>query len=528
VDRYYRADVVRASVRVRQVDERPCSGFDIRAVASQDAFDLGVLGHARQSVRAQQEQVATHPFEDLHFGLGVSLETQAARDDVAQVMLARFGRGDGPRAHHAGDEGMILGDPPQPSLMQQVSPAVSHVREGELVVAADRHHRRSAHAMQRWVRGGPLAHGCIGAPDSFPEQAGRVHNQGPGGRQLLAQESRNGLGGHAARHLASGVPTHAVGDDQETGIGVREHGVFIGRAHLPGIGHRSGLHVAILSYCDGLCASMIGSPSAMPFPGSYFFKNLVERRSLLFQMVRRDFEKRFIGSAAGWLWGVIHPIVLLLSWTFVFGVCLKMKAPDGIENYSLWLFAGFLPWLLFQDTVTRSSTSLIEQANLITKTVFPSEIVPLSLFLSSLIHHAIALALAVGAVAIWLDHISVMLVFLPIYMLAVGLFAVGIGWMVAALHVYLRDTAQVLAVAITLWFWVTPIFIPEERYPSWAGPLIVANPMAYVVRGYRALLLTNRPPNFHELAIAMAFAVVTFFLGGIFFRYLKRGFADVL
>lgn len=275
---------------------------------------------------------------------------------------------------------------------------------------------------------------------------------------------------------------------------------------------------------------MIGSLSAMRFPGSHFFKNLVERRSLLFQMVRRDFEKRFIGSAAGWLWGVIHPIVLLLSWTFVFGLVLNTKAGDGVQNYSLWLFAGFLPWLLFQDTVLRSSTSILEQTNLVKKTVFPSEIVPLSIFLSSLIHHAIGLALVVGAVAVWLNHISVMLVFLPLYMLAVGLFAVGIGWIVAALHVYLRDTAQALAVAITLWFWVTPIFIPEAQYPRWAWVqfLIAANPMAYVVRGYRALLLTNRPPNFQELAIAMVFAAVTFFLGGLFFRYLKRGFADVL
>jgi ABC-type polysaccharide/polyol phosphate export permease len=155
--------------------------------------------------------------------------------------------------------------------------------------------------------------------------------------------------------------------------------------------------------------------------------------------------------------------------------------------------------------------------------------VPLSIFLSSLIHHGIGLVLVVGAVAIWLHHISVLLVFLPIYMLVVGLFAVGIGWMVAALHVYLRDTAQVLAVAITLWFWVTPIFIPESSYPpGWPRLLIAANPMAYLVRGYRALLLTNRPPNLHELAIAMAFAVVSFFLGGLFFRHLKRGFADVL
>ena len=113
----------------------------------------------------------------------------------------------------------------------------------------------------------------------------------------------------------------------------------------------------------------------MRFPGSLFLRNLVGCRTLIFQLVRRDFEQRFIGSAAGWLWGVVHPLVLLLSWTFVFDWCLNIRLPRGevTENYPLYLFSGFLPWLLFQETVQRSATSLLEQANLIKKTTFPSE-----------------------------------------------------------------------------------------------------------------------------------------------------------
>jgi ABC-type polysaccharide/polyol phosphate export permease len=268
----------------------------------------------------------------------------------------------------------------------------------------------------------------------------------------------------------------------------------------------------------------------MRFPGRHFLKNLVERRTLLFQLVRRDFQQRFVGSAAGWLWGVIHPLVLLGSWTFVFGVCLGMSLPAGevTQNYPLFLFCGFLPWLLFQDTVQRSSTSLLENSNLITKTVFPSEVVPLSIFLSTLVHHLIGVALAVAAVAIWLNHISVMLIFLPLYMLLVGLLAVGIGWIVAALQVYLRDTAQVLAVVMTLWFWITPIFIAEEKYPAWSRFLIAANPMAYVVRAYRDRLLSGRLPDAGELAVLAALSAGTFIAGGFIFRQLKRGFADVL
>src|SRR5208282_3873105 len=124
----------------------------------------------------------------------------------------------------------------------------------------------------------------------------------------------------------------------------------------------------------------------MSVPGTYFARNLIYRRTLLFQLVRRDFEQRFIGSAAGWLWGVVHPLVLLVSYIFVFQVCLKVKLPPGAatQNYTMYLFCGVLPWLLFSETVTRSASSMVENSNLITKTVFPAEVVPVSIFLSSL------------------------------------------------------------------------------------------------------------------------------------------------
>src|SRR5262245_7749803 len=113
----------------------------------------------------------------------------------------------------------------------------------------------------------------------------------------------------------------------------------------------------------------------MAIPGTNFVRNLIERRTLIFQLVRRDFQQRFVGSAAGWLWGLIHPVVLLVSWLFVFQICLGMQLPPNevTQSYGLFLFCGFLPWLLFQETVTRSASSLLDHANLITKTVFPAE-----------------------------------------------------------------------------------------------------------------------------------------------------------
>jgi lipopolysaccharide transport system permease protein len=264
-------------------------------------------------------------------------------------------------------------------------------------------------------------------------------------------------------------------------------------------------------------------------PGIHFARNLISRRTLIIQLVKRDFQQRYIGSAAGWLWGLIHPLVLLASYVFIFDICLHLVPGPGdvTTNYPMLLFAGMLPWLLFSETVQRSSGCLIEQANLITKTVFPAEIVPVSIFLSSLINHLLALALVVAGAAIFLRHMSPILLLLPIAMLLVGLFAVGIGWIAAAFHVYLRDTAQVLAVILTLWFWATPIFVSEDKFPRWAALVVRINPLAYLVRAYREILLGQAVP-LKDLYFTAVFAVATFLCGGLIFRYMKRGFADVL
>ena len=247
------------------------------------------------------------------------------------------------------------------------------------------------------------------------------------------------------------------------------------------------------------------------------------------EMVRRDFTRRFVGSSVGWVWMLVHPLVLLAVWTFVFHYCLGMEAPPGQGgNYTLYLFCGQLPWLLFQDTVARSSTSLVENSNLITKTLFPSEMIPVSIFFSSLVNHLMTLALALIAVAIWGEGLSAWPMLLPVYMLLLGLFSVGLGWMVASLQVFLRDTSQFTLVVLTLWFWLTPIFISVEQVPARFRFLIQLNPLSAVVTSYRDLLLVNKAPAWDQLLWLTVSSLAVFALGGLLFRQLKPGFADVL
>ena len=269
-------------------------------------------------------------------------------------------------------------------------------------------------------------------------------------------------------------------------------------------------------------------------PGVLFFRLLIHNHSLVYQLVRRDFEQRYVGSIAGWIWGLIHPLVLLGVYTFVFAYAFQMRLPpeEATDSYPLFLFAGMLPWLLFSETVQRSSSSLVDYTSLIKKSVFPAEVVPLSIFLSTLINHFLALLLLLTGVTIWLHQIGLAVLVLPLYLILLGMFSLGLSWIAAGLHVYLRDTAQVLTVVLTAWFWLTPIFLFEEiftkRFDGRLAVLLQINPLAYVVRGYRDTILGNQFPAWSDLLTLAGFSIITFVLGGLFFRHAKRGFTDVL
>lgn len=263
--------------------------------------------------------------------------------------------------------------------------------------------------------------------------------------------------------------------------------------------------------------------------GRAFLSNLVRRRALLGNLVVRDFKQRYVGSAVGWLWGAVQPVVLLASYTFVFSKVFKVPPSpgSGTDSFALYLFAGILPWLLFQETVQRSATSVVDYSNLITKTLFPSEILPIALFVSGMINHLLALVVLLG-ITVFLHKITVFVLLLPLYMLVLALFTIGFSWVVSSLHVFLRDTAHVVSIVLIFWFWFTPIFFSADMLPARVRFIAFINPLAYVVDAYRKCVLAGRPPALGELGIVTLFSLAVFAGGGLFFRYTKRAFGDVL
>lgn len=259
-----------------------------------------------------------------------------------------------------------------------------------------------------------------------------------------------------------------------------------------------------------------------------FLRKLILQRHLIWNFVRRDLKSRYVGSFMGFFWAVIHPLVLLLSYSFVFTVVLQIRLPQvGTEHFPLFLFCGILPWLYFQDTVLRSCSSVVDHGNLVRKTLFPSEILPVTIALSNLVTHLVGFVLLLVGLA-WLQGLGWALLLTPVYLILLLLLALGLGWFLGALQVFLRDTAQILSVVMTFWFWFTPVFYQVEMVPPAFRPWIAANPLTHVVEGYRRLLLQDQLPAWSSLLLLAGMALASFLAGGYVFRTTKREFVDVL
>lgn len=248
---------------------------------------------------------------------------------------------------------------------------------------------------------------------------------------------------------------------------------------------------------------------------------------LLRELVRRDFQSRYAGSALGFAWSLVQPLWTLLLLTFVFSTVMKISpAGSRTGHFAIFLFCGLLPWMALQEGVLRASTAITDNSSLVKKLRFPSEILVLSVVLSALLHEAIAGAIFLGVLAVlgelrWGG--------MPLLLLAVPLqvaLTVGLGLLLGTVHVFFRDVAQLLGMIFMGWFYLTPIVYPAglvpERFQAW----IELNPLTALVGLYRQALLEGEVswvPGTLSLTLT---AAVLLSLGFWTFASLKPAFVD--
>ncbi len=261
-----------------------------------------------------------------------------------------------------------------------------------------------------------------------------------------------------------------------------------------------------------------------------FIRRVYSNTYLIRNIVNRDLRQRYIGSLLGIFWTIIHPIIQMAIYYFIFSVILGVRLGPEYQGtgFAVWMISGLLPWMLFAEILTRSPSIILAQSNLIKKTVFPSEILPLSNLISELINHIIAVTIFLIALIYSGKAVSWDLLLIFPFIILISLIGMGLSWIFSALNVFLRDIGQFISIGTQIWFFLTPIIYPVHQAPEIFLTLCQFNPMFHAVEGYRQALLGAGHINAFSILYLLGIALLTLGGGGIIFRKLKPSFADVL
>ena len=253
-------------------------------------------------------------------------------------------------------------------------------------------------------------------------------------------------------------------------------------------------------------------------------------RRLIASMVRREIAARYRGSFGDAAWTILHPLLLMLTYYFVFGIVLRSRfgADTSQSGYVLNFLAGMLPWLPFSEAVGRAPTSMLEHRNFIKKLVFPVETIPPIQAAAGLITQGFALLVFLALLIVTRGLPPVAILWLPALIVPQLMLTLGISWTLAALGVYLRDLGQIIGFLLTIGFFLTPICYPTESLPAWALPALRLNPMFTLVESFRAVLVQGTSPRLVPLGLLWAVCGAVFLAGHAWFWRLRKTFADVI
>lgn len=246
-------------------------------------------------------------------------------------------------------------------------------------------------------------------------------------------------------------------------------------------------------------------------------------RFLLWQLTLKEVRARYKQSLLGYLWIIANPLAQLIVFTFVFSVIVRF--PTGDIPYPIFLYAGLLPWTLFQGSVSTATQTLVENGPLLRKVIFPRQFLPYSVILAKLIDFCISFLLLIGLMVIYGVVPSWKVVFVPLLLLLQIMFTTGISLVLSACNLLYRDVQYLVNLLLMLWMYLTPIVYPFSLVPERYQWLYLLNPMVGIIEGYRSLLFATPFPA-SWVAWSVGSTLLIYIAGRGIFHRLERVFAD--
>lgn len=260
-----------------------------------------------------------------------------------------------------------------------------------------------------------------------------------------------------------------------------------------------------------------------------FGSKLITYRVAILSLAKRSFQVRFVGTGGGVIWSVAHPLATVFAYWLVFSLGFKAKGPDGIP-FVVYFMTAFLPWCFLSEVLNASANVVVGNRHLVKKMVFPTETLPLVEILASTVGHLVMLGFTASLLLLYGIAPGWGILQLAYAYLCIVMLALGLGWLFAALNVFYRDVGQSLNIAMSYWFWATPIVWSVDMLPESWRPLMNLNPAYHIVESYRAALLYDQPVSndLAQLFLFWTMAMLLCFCGAYVFRRLKPEFADMM
>jgi len=252
---------------------------------------------------------------------------------------------------------------------------------------------------------------------------------------------------------------------------------------------------------------------------------LWQYRELLYFLTLRDIKVRYKQTLMGVAWVIIQPLLTVLIFTLVFNRFVRLDT--GSLPYPLFALSGLLLWLFFANAVTNSTNSLLSNANLITKVYFPRLFIPAASVAAGLVDLGVAFLLLIALCIYYGVALTLNLLLVPLFILLMALLALGVGLLSAALTVKYRDLRHALPFIIQLWMFASPVIYPASVVPEKWKWLLLINPVAGIIEGFRASL-TGRSFDWLHLSVSAAITVTLLIFSVYVFRRFEDTFADVI
>ncbi len=241
---------------------------------------------------------------------------------------------------------------------------------------------------------------------------------------------------------------------------------------------------------------------------------------LLFNLVSKDFKLKYRRSVLGVLWSVLNPLLTMIVLSAVFSQLFRFD----IEYYPLYFILGQTLFNLMSEGTGDAMRSIIDSAPLIKKIKIQKIIFPVEKVLFALVNYAFSLIAVVMVMVFYQVPPSPDMLFLPIIIIYVALFSLGLSMLLSALATFFHDVLHLWSVLLTLWTYCTPIFYPASVLPDWMFQIIQFNPMYHYVEYIRGIMLYGSVPGLMENMICLGMALITFFVGLLVFRKLESKF----